>query len=172
MTEETPPETRPPSAVPSWIMLGFVMGVLVMLGWRRDRDRNGEPAPPPAAQVEPERPSPATATNELHVEDQPSLNIVEALFEQYRAYAFWEDDRTEIGVWNTRTLAFSDTFEVLRTDTGTYFKSIPALRRLPLEGYGPPGCPLLFTETVTQRAARYLQSRGQVPRNLPPPKTP
>jgi hypothetical protein len=172
MTADPPIEDRPPSAVPSWIMLGFVMGVLVMLGWRRDQERGAEPAPPAVVQVEPEPPNPATETNTLRVEDQPSLNIVEALFEQYRAYAFWEEDRTEIAVWNTRTLAFSDAFEVLRTDTGTYFKSIPALRRLPLEGYGPQGCPLLFTETVTQRAARYLQSRGQIPRSLPPPRTP
>jgi hypothetical protein len=175
MTEETPPEPRPPSQVPSWIMLGFVLGVLVMFGWQRERPRvPDEPTAGPAiVELKPAPPAnPATAVNELRIEDQPSLSIVEALFEQYRPYAFWEDDRTEIGVWNTRTLAFSDLFEVVRTDTGTYYRSIPSLTRLPVENYGPPGSPLLFTESTTQRAARYLKARGQVPRTLPPPPAP
>ena len=171
MAEETTPERPKPSPIPSWVMLGFVLGVLVTLGWQRDNPAPSSPPPQPAP-AEPPPPSPATERNALHLEDQPSLTAVEALFEQYRAYAFWDDDRTEIGVWNTRTLEFSSYFEVHRAETGTYFRSIPALTRLPLEGYGPPGSPLLFTETPAQRAARYLEARGQLKRTGPLPNPP
>jgi hypothetical protein len=157
-------------------MVGFVFGVLATLTWRSDRPDRDRPVPaaqapadtPPATPT----PNPATDVNALRIEDQPSLTVVEMLFEQYRGYVFWEDDRTEIGVWNTRTLSFSDKFEVLRTDTGTYFRSIHAFTRIPLEKYGPSDSPLLFTETETQRAARYLQSRGQIRRSIPPPTPP
>lgn len=151
------------------------MGLLVALTWRQDRPAPGSgPGTPKPSETAPPAPAPnpATEVNQLRIEDQPSLTVVEALFEQYRGYAFWEDDRTEIGVWNTRTLTFADKFEVLRTDTGTYFRTIHAFTRLPLEKYGPSDSPILFTETATQRAARYLESRGHVPKSLPPPPPP
>src|SRR5690606_24948517 len=89
-------------------------------------------------------------------------------FEQYRQYAFWEDDRTEIAIWNSRTLDFTDFFEVLRTDTGTYYRSISMLTRLPLVNYGPPDSPVRFTETAAQRAAREKERDTDLPRPTPP----
>lgn len=174
MSEEPPIDRRKPSTIPSWVMIGFVVGVLVMLGFRADWGRdNTETAGAPeeaSAPIATEAPATvATEANDLAMNDRPSFSVVEALFEQYREYAFWERDRTEIAVWNTRALGFTDYFEVLRTDTGTYFRSIPELTRLPLENYAPPDCPLLFTETAPQRAARYQKERGAERRREPRP---
>lgn len=164
MSEEPPVDRRKLSTIPSWVMLGFVLGIFVMLGFR------SRPPAPQAATPAPVVESPATEVNESAIADQPSYTVVEALFEQYRQYAFWEDDRTEIALWNTRTLDFTDYFEVLRTDTGTYYRSISTLTRLPLVNYGPPDCPIRFTETAAQRAARLENTRANLPR--PAPLTP
>lgn len=166
---EPPIERRNPSTIPSWVMFGFLLGVLVMLGFRADRS---EPVPESAPIVEKPAPDPASETNELAIDDQPSFSVVESLFEHYRHYAFWENSRTEIAVWNTRTLDFTDYFEVLRASTGTYYRPIPELSRLPLEGYGPPDCPIKFTESAAQRAARLWAQRGGDRTREPPPPAP
>ena len=167
MSEEPPVDRRKLSTIPSWVMLGFVLGALVMFGYRSRSSPTEAPEQPPAA-VQAEEPAPGEARNSYAYEDQPSFSVVEALFEQYRSYAFWEDERTEIAIWNTRTLDFTDCFELLRGEHGTYYRSIPRLTRLPLPGYGPPNCPVLFTETALQRAARIIQRNAKLPRPQAP----
>jgi hypothetical protein len=175
MTDETEPQApnRKPSTAPSWVMLGFALGALVTCTYRGgERETAGidrtEPAAVVVEPVEPP-PNPATEVNEYAYPDRPSFNIVEALFDEFRHYAFWEDDRTEIALWNTRTLSFNDCFEVLRTDQGLYFRPIPELTRLPLEGYGPENSPILFTESAGQWVARYHKARGTTPPRVPGP---
>src|SRR5690606_32256689 len=126
MPEDTPPGRQKLSQVPSWIMLGFICGVIVMWGFRSD--------PEPASKAEPElantsstvaaTSSEPAGVNVAALTTDPSLSAVEALFDQYRDFAFWDEGLTEIAVWNTATNAFSDHFEITRTETGTYFRTI------------------------------------------------
>jgi hypothetical protein len=157
MSESTTLKPEKPSQVPSWIMVGFVVGVLTMWAFRSGK-KQPEPAPvavvvasPTALEMMADEPNPTT------IEGRPSLEVVEALFEELSAYAFWSDDRTEIAVWNGKTLSFSDYFEVLRGEQGWYFRSMTRFSRLPLEGYGPEASPILFTETSEQRMRRAIQ---------------
>ena len=157
MSDATPMKPEKPSQVPSWIMVGFVIGVLTMWAFQSG-SKSGESPPenstepsPTALELTADEPNPTT------IEGRPSLEVVEALFEEFSAYAFWSDERTEIAVWNGKTLSFSDYFEVLRGDQGWYFRSIPRFSRLPLEGYGPENSPILFTETAEQRMRRAIR---------------
>ena len=158
MSEMQEYQTNHPSKVPSWVTLGFVVGVLTMwLFQSRDSgDKNATvevPEEPPTAQE-----MVANDPNPMVLADRPSLEVVEALFDQYRDYAFWSDDRSEIALWNSKTLEFSDFFEVVSTETGTYYRSIRRFSRLPLEGYGPSNSPILFTETAEQMAKRFYKA--------------
>ena len=168
MSEDTPVDKKDLSQAPSWVIVGFVAGILVMLGFRGG-DEEPEAAPPP--------PAPEPTAHEIMAEepqvtsesDAPSLEIVEALFSAHQEFAFWNEDRTEIAVWNSHTLSFSDHFEVVRHDDGWYFRPILRFTRLPIEGYGPPNSPILFTETAEERNKRIYAARGEKP---PEPELP
>ena len=175
-----------PSQIPSWIMVGFVIGALTMWAFQ-----SGGPAELVAeaerAEAElPEVEKPEVLEggfNPMAREDQPSIELVAALFDEFREYAFWSNGRTEIAAWNGKTLSFSNRFEVLEQDGRTYFRPISSFSRLPLEGYGPDASPLLFTETAEQRATRYFRANPELAPdansrdpvefdNLPPPPEP
>lgn len=164
MSAEIPPPRPKLSQAPSWIMVGFVVGVLAVWGFKPDGRApaadTAAPAVPAPARVEPV----IESSNASSLDGRPSLVVVEALFEQYRDYAFWENEMTEIAVWNITTNAFSDHFEIVRTNTGTYYRPIDGFTRLPLEDYGPEHCPVRFSETPRMRAARYRQHFGAPPR--------
>lgn len=154
MTDENDEPTvdrKKPSQVPSWLMLGFLVGVVTM--WALRSEPKAPEAPPPA-------PPPtiheiASAAPSLTApEDSASLAIAEALFEEYRNWAFWNEDKTQIAIWNSTTLGFTDRFEIIRTLEGDYFRSIPSFTRVPIEGYGPENSPILFTETAEQKLKR------------------
>ena len=142
------------SQVPSWIMLGFVVGVITMWLFRS----SPEPQTEPAAAVITE------SAADVEAEEEPSaaepgdgalnMTIVAALWEEYRAYAFWNEDKTQIAIWNSQQLGFTDRYEVLRTETVDYFRPIESFTRLTLPGYGPENSPVLYTETAEQRAER------------------
>lgn len=153
MTQTSPAERKKLSQVPSWIMLGFVVGVLTMWLFRSAP----EPHQPPVEQPEPE-----IAETTAAVDEEPensgdgslSMALLGAIWEEYRAYAFWNEDRTQIGVWNSATYGFTDRYEVLRGEEFDYFRPIDSFTRLTLPGYGPENSPILFTETAEQRAIR------------------
>ena len=152
--DDKPVDRRKLSQVPSWLMVGFLVGVVTMWAFRSEPpEPEPQPAPPPptAQEVVAEKPS-VTAP-----EDQASFVILEALFDEYRSWAFWNEDRTQIALWNSKTLGFTDHFEVIRTLEGDYFRSIRAFTRLPIPGYGPPNSPILFTWTAEQKAKHELQ---------------
>lgn len=148
--EETPPpEPKPkPSMVPSWVMLGFIVGALFV--WAL-------PKREPASASGPLEPSPPT------VQAAPRFTTIEAVFAEWGQYAVWHQDRTEIALWNSATQAYSDCYEVLRNDGAFFFRSITRLT-LPLLTHGPQAnlenCPLQFTETAAQRAA-WLGEKNQ-----------
>lgn len=164
MSDPSTLKTEKPSQIPSWVMVGFVIGVLTMWAFQSRGPDKAEietaqkVAGPAAEAVEILR----GESNPMAREDQPSIELVSALFDQFREYAFWNNRRTEIGVWNGRTLAFSDRFEVLVTEGRTFFRPIESFSRLPLEGYGPDDSPILFTETAAQRAERYFRANPEL----------
>jgi hypothetical protein len=175
-----------PSQIPSWIMVGFVIGALTMWAFQSGGSVElGEEVERVEAEI-PEVEEPEVlegGSNPMAREDQPSIEVVAALFDQFREYAFWSNGRTEIGVWNGKTLSFSDRFEVLEQGGQMYFRPISNLSRLPLEGYGPDASPLMFTETAEQRATRYFRANPELAPdansrdpvefdNLPPPPEP
>jgi len=144
-TEPAQPSPSAPSKIPSWLMLGFLLGALFVLAWP---PRN--PAPPPAPAAAPGAGSAVKA--------QPSaprsMATIEAVFAEWDGYATWDNDLTEVALWNSKTKDFSDCFEVLRSGNAYYFRSIPHLSRPVLTRGVKVNCPLEFTETEEQRQER------------------
>ncbi len=144
MDEDEPPPPPPsrPSQIPSWVMLGFILGAGFVLALPR---REARPDPQAAAR-------PVAATQVLRIAAAPPrVTTVEAVFATWGRYAVWDNDLTEIGVWNPAAGQFTDFFEVLRFADGYYFRSIPLLTRPVLTHGIPSGSPLEFTETEAQR---------------------
>lgn len=156
MTDSETVDRRKLSQVPSWIMLGFVVGVITMWLFRSAPDPVAVPvAAPAAAEAEVEEEADAIAGERAAPAGGAlSMEIVAALWDEYRAYAFWNEDKTQIAVWNSEQLGFTDRYEVLRTLEADYFRPIETFTRLTLPGYGPENSPILYTETAEQRAER------------------
>lgn len=139
------------SKTPSWVMLGFILGAVFILALPR-REQVARPIVL-SRQVE----------KRVKVE-RPELTTVEAVFDEWSRYAVWDDDSTQIAMWNPGMGEFSDFYEVRRINGQDYFRSIPHLTnrilrhgRLP-----PPECPLRFTETDAQY--REWRTEGRVER--------
>jgi len=128
-----------PSKTPSWIMLGFLLGVLFV--WLLPRARE-----PVAAKGNEENPRLVTKIQAL-----PRLLEIEAVFAEWGQNAVWENDLTEVALWNDEAKACTDFFEVLRTDGNNYFRSIPRLTRPLLKRGIPANSPLEFTEPESHR---------------------
>jgi hypothetical protein len=161
MSVATKRKADKPSPVPSWVMLGFIIGVLTMWAFQSGQSSHVEVDREPVSEIGEGATGEAEVegeSNPLAREDQPSIELVAAVFDQLSEYAFWAEGRTEIAMWNGKTLSFSDHFEVLRVSDRTFFRPITGFTRLPLEGYGPDDSPILFTETPEQRAARYFRA--------------
>ncbi|QYM77991.1 hypothetical protein K0B96_11790 [Horticoccus luteus] len=137
--EDENPPAPPPSSLsktPSWITLGFVLGAAFMWFLPPREIVKEPPAPPPAPVV---RPPPA------------DIALIEAVFDEWGKYASWDNDRTEVALWEPTTRSYAHCFEVRRVAGDVYFRSIPALTQ-PLLTHGvPPGSPLAFTETEASR---------------------
>jgi hypothetical protein len=116
-------------------MLGFCLGVLFL--WALPDDP--PPAPPPA-------PDPVTILLRPH-----RMSEVEAVFDQWGQHAVWDNDTTEIALWNTDAKAFTDTFEVLRVGETLYFRTIPKLTRPVIRRGVESKSPLQFTGVPDQR---------------------
>ena len=148
--EEKTEKPSKPSQVPSWIMLGFIIGagfVLALPGRR-------QPAPLASPAV-----VQAQGPRVVRV-GPPRLTVIEAVFEEWGRYASWDNDITEVGLWNADTRAFSDCFEVVKFGDACYFRSIPRLTRPVLTHGVKAGSPLLFTETEEQRK-EWLRDRDE-----------
>lgn len=134
------PNRRPPisrmSKTPSWIMLGFCIGALFV--WALPDDT---PPPPPAPRQEP-----VTVLLRPH-----RMSEIEAVFDQWGQYAVWDNDTTEVALWNTDAKAFTDTFEVLRVGETLYFRTIPRLTRPVIRRGVESKSPLQFTGVPDQR---------------------
>ncbi len=153
----SPPPKEKLSTAPSWVMVGFAAGVLFVLGYQWESPENTE-APPAVDEAvsegAPVEEPPAPPANVAAVSGRPSLAVIEAVFAQWGDYALWEDNRTEVALWNSATGEFSDYIEVVRTAGDLYFRLIPRLTRPMTEANPPAESPLRFTEPEALRRAR------------------
>ena len=144
LDEPRPPEGARLSKTPSWIMLGFVLGVLCVLAWPRKETPRVAPAAPPAGARPSLRSVPPLPTLERAL-------FFEGVFAEWGRLAVWENDLTEVAFWSAESKAFSECFEVYRSDGRYYFRSIPQFTR-PLLTHGvPANSPLQFTEPQAAR---------------------
>jgi len=128
------------SKTPSWISFGFLLGALFV--WLL-------PQPEPQVievPVKDETTLPLVATR-----IQPDFSQVEAVFEGWGRYAVWENDLTEIALWNIESKQYSRFYEVLRNGETFYFRSIVGLTRPVLTHGVEVNAPLLFTEPEARR---------------------
>ncbi|MBI4626324.1 MAG: hypothetical protein HY736_24285 [Verrucomicrobia bacterium] len=164
--------SRPPaqpklSMTPSWVMLGFVLGALFVFALQPRENKSASPAPAPPAQ--PAAPAPPLPP--------PRLTTIEAVFADWGAFALWDNDTTEVALWNTDQRGYTDFHEVRRAGGTLYFRTIPRLtRRIVNRGKPlPESCPLQFTETEEHyrewfehgRTERPSQTRRAPPRPVP-----
>ncbi len=155
---DEPSESYPPgparlSRTPSWVMLGFVLGALFVWALPRVEKSVLAPAAGPAATVQLAR---------------PKLTDIEAVFEAWGRDAVWDNDVTEVALWDVDKRSYSICYEVVRNGENLYFRSIPHLTR-PVLTHGLHGqAPLLFTETEAMRK-EWLRQTLLPPREAMPP---
>lgn len=170
------PKRRPSiaqlSKTPSWVMLGFLLGALFV--WRLPRHE--PPAPRPIVVAPPE---PARSI------EPPQISTIEAVFSEWDTYAVWDNDVTQVAMWNAAVGDFAEFYEVRRIDGTYYFRTLTHLTNRVLR-HGkqpPPECPLRFTETEEQyrewrtegrveRPSEELRPKITVPRYSPPAPKP
>ena len=147
-----PPPASRLSKTPSWVMLGFLLGALFV--WALPKvEKSVSPGPLPATVVRLER---------------PKATEIEAVFAEWGRYAAWDNDLTEVALWDVDKRSYSICYEVLRNGENLYFRSIPSLTR-PLLTHGvPESAPLRFTETEAMRR-EWLRQVDSLPLRPPPP---
>ncbi len=136
------------SKTPSWILLGFVLGVLFV--WSL----------PSRETVPPEPPVPRTAMVPDPLPVRP-LDEIEAVFAVWAEPAVWAHDLTEVSLWDPLTGKFTRHYEVLRNGSEYFFRSIPQLTRPELTYGVPDEAPLRFTETEARRTERLSARRHE-----------
>jgi len=144
MDDSPSPAGSKPTQTPSWVMLGFVMGVLFMLALPRPEPA-APPRPEPAAPPRPEPPPKPVAS-------PPRIRTIDAVFADFEKYAVWDNDTTEVALWDSATKEYSDCYEVMRLGDAFFFRPIPRLTR-PILRHGVPDAenfPLQFTVTAAQ----------------------
>jgi len=141
------------SKVPSWILLGFLIGAAFVFLLRREFILGGDAAaatlvePTPTVPVD--RPTSLTARK-----GEPSLSAIEALWTAWGDHAVWMGELSEVAMWNTQSLAFSDYVEVTRRGESYFFRSIPKLTRPIVDRGLGIKAPIQFTGPPTAAAKR------------------
>lgn len=139
------------SKTPSWITLGFVLGALFVFALPREEHKPEPVRPPPPVKLE-----------------RPTLTEIEAVFADWGEGAVWENDLTEVALWDRDRKSYSLFYEVLRSGDNYYFRSIPNLNRPLLTEGVRPNSPLLFTEPESNRNERQRR-RWESIMGTPPP---
>lgn len=156
------------SKTPSWIMVGFVVGCLFAYVADREMEKRrpaSAPLPAPVVQSAPVAPPETPPSMRL------SQNEVDAMFRQVFENAAWENDLTQIAVWNPLTQKFSDLVEVMRSGEYFYYRPLTRLTRPLITAEADSGVLILFTETDALRAKR-LESIPSFLRPAPPKLAP
>ncbi|MEO7414047.1 MAG: hypothetical protein ABIZ81_11900 [Opitutaceae bacterium] len=153
--DETPPVSRPkPSKIPSWIMLGFILGAVFV--WALPRPRPERSVTPPVTPV-----IPAFA-----VETPPRLTDVETFFDVWRRFALWDGDTTYVCLWDSGTRTFRDCFQIIQRGDELFFRSVPRPRNLRPRSDVPKDSPFEFLNPIPE-----LRGLFGAPIS-PPPETP
>src|SRR5438270_13944728 len=99
------------SKVPSWISVGFVLGMLA------------GPALHPESET---TPAPVAAPSTPKTAPPTRLTTIEAVFEKWGGFAIWseEDHVTEVAFWSFDRHDFSEYYEVKRIGDALYFRTI------------------------------------------------
>jgi len=154
-----PPSVKQLSKTPSWIMLGFALGVGFVLALpRRGPEVVYVPVSEGAAPYQQPHgePSPLVAPPR----QEPDFTALEAVFTEWQNYAVWDGDVTEVALWDSEARQYARFYEVRRAAGGAsdgglafYYRSIPALTRPVLTHGVSASAPLLFTEPDAVRQA-------------------
>lgn len=140
----SPPPPARPSKIPSWVMLGFVIGALTTWSWQQSTQPSKPAKAAAAAKQAPAEP----------VLVPPRFTDIEAVFSEWGKYAIWEDDLTEVALWDHSLRAYANYFEVTRSNGNYYFRTIPRFTR-PILNYGVKSeSPMQFTEPESHRRQR------------------
>lgn len=138
---DSPSLRAQPSKVPSWILLGFIIGGVFVLLLRREYIRSDPPA-----MAETVRPVPAApALQAVERKPESSLATIEAVWESWGHHAIWEGETTQVALWNVERASFSDFFEVVRFGDHVYFRGLTRLTRPVVDRGLGIQCPLQFT---------------------------
>lgn len=160
--KEYPLSTRKMSKTPSWVMLGFVLGAVTVWSLVGHLERSRPVAT--AAVTEDREETRAKLVAAATPREPRPLSEIDAVFEQWKQYVVWEYDLTEVALWNEKTRAYSDCYEVFRYAGRYFFRPIPELtRRVIRRGKEIPECPLLFTETEEQYQEWRQHGRNERP---------
>ena len=158
MDEPAPPYPTPAprlSKTPSWVTLGFTLGALFVWALPHAEKTVTTPGTTQAVTVQLLR---------------PKTTEIEAVFAEWSQFAVWENDLTEVALWDVDRKSYSIYYEVLRNGDALYFRSIPRLTR-PVLTHGLHGAmPLQFTETEALRREWVEHGRLEsvAPSNLAP----
>ena len=150
------------SKTPSWVMVGFLLGAAFVWGYKRDAEKTAPVAPA----------IPAEWPKALTLAPSP-LTTIEAVFDEWKEHAVWENNLTEVALWRSDTGAYSECYEVRRVNGTLYFRSIPRLtRRIVRSGTPlPTNTPLQFTESEAHYLAWLEQGRKKsLGETLVPPR--
>ncbi|MEO6568128.1 MAG: hypothetical protein ABIO94_05145 [Opitutaceae bacterium] len=155
--DETPPASRPkPSKIPSWIMLGFLLGAAFV--WALPRPRPTRSVIPPATPL----------ISAVAMATHPRLSDVEASFDMWSRYALWADDVTYVGLWDPETLTYRDCFQVLRRSDELFFRSVPRPRNLRARSDVPKDSPLEFFNPMPEQRGILGLPIPPAPESRPP----
>lgn len=146
--EQAPPPTSL-SKTPSWIMLGFALGAIFVWLLPRPEPRLIE------VPVKDNTPPPLVALS-----TKPDFTELEAVWNEWRQHAVWDNDRTEVALWDVEVGKYARFYEVRREGEIFYFRSIPALTRPVLTHGVETSAPLLFTEPDEKRR-EWLRQRDE-----------
>ena len=138
------------SKTPSWVMLGFVMGAAFVWGYKRDAEKSAPVAPA----------IPAEWPKALTIAPSP-VTTIEAVFDEWKEHAVWENNLTEVAMWRAETRAYSEFYEVRRVNETLFYRSIPRLTRRIVRSGTPlsSNAPLQFTESEAHYLAWLEQGR-------------
>lgn len=149
---DEPEDKLPPpsqlSKTPSWIMLGFVLGAGFI--WLLPR---------PGPQII-EVPVRDKTPPLIALSAKPDFSELEAVWADWHQYAVWDNNRTEVALWDRAVGKYARFYEVLREGDTYFFRSVPALTRPVLTHGVNASAPLLFTEPDVQRQ-EWLQQRDE-----------
>lgn len=154
-TAKNPVPREKLSRAPSWMMVGFAIGIMATLTVEREIDRRrGESESVEAAvreataaeQRKAESEARAEARSALVLANQPSLSAIEAVFGQWGHYAIWQNETTQVALWNGATNEFGDNIEVVRLGSVLYYRTLPQLTRPLIKEGVVIQAPMAFTE--------------------------